>query len=357
MIPRFFARLPVVTMPLRLILMLALGLGFGFSTSAAQPASSPPAPGQSYALLIGGVGGQEPYGGWYTDWLTRFQTYLTKSARVPDANIAVLSGKDATFEAITAAFGKFALRAKPQDQFILFIVGHGEITGLSPTLVLTGPDPTAQQIAALLNTVPAKNQVILNFSASSGDFLKALSSPGRINLTATSPTEIEEPVFTEFFLRGLESKRADADKNGAVTMLEAYNWAAQQTALWIVRWEQTGDPKQLDFSTWKASGRETVEIFKKLYSNAPTRKLDPASDGNAADAPVADLMPPDGQVTGAWASRRVVDEHALLEDSGQGIGVSVITDKGLQPILGQKPGDPGYLAGRTVLGQPAPLNP
>jgi len=340
----------------RLVIALCLGFFITVRTASAQPApaSTPPAPapGQAYAVLVGGLGGQDPYGKWYADWLARFQTYLTQSARVPAANVALLSGKDATFEAITAAFGKLAARAGPQDQLVLFIVGHGEINGTAPTLSLAGPDPTARQLGALLNAFPAKNQVILNFSASSGDFLKVLSAPGRVNLTATSPTELEEPVFPEFFLRGLESKRAGAGKNGPITMLEAYNWAAQQTALWIGRWQQTGDPEQTDFTQWKASGRETVEIFEKLYSSLPTRKLDPDSDRNAPDAPV-DLVPPGGEITADWASRRVVDEHAMLEDCGQGIGVSVVTDKGFQPILGQKQGDPGYLAAHTVLGQPA----
>ena len=341
-------------MPPRFLVLLALLVGAAFSAEA-QPAAPLP-PGQTYAMLIGGIPGEDPYGRWYTDWLSRLQTYLATTAHVSPDHITVLSGKDATMAAITAAFAKLAPIVKPQDQFILFIVGHGETSNDVSTLTLPGPDPTSPEIAKLLDTIPTKNQVILNFSASSGDFLKALSAPGRINITATSPTEIDEPVYAEFFLRGLESKRADAAKKGTITLLDAYNWATTQTALWIVRWVQTSDPKEIDFTTWKASGKETVEIFEKLYSGVPNRKLDPASDRNAEDA-VHPLVPPDGQVTGDWPGRRAVDEHALLEDCGEGIGVSAIGDKGLQPILGLKPGDPGYLAGHTVLGQAAPLNP
>ena len=337
----------------RVAFLFVLALGISLVSSRAQtPAPTPAPPGQTYALLVGGIAGQGTYGKWYADWLGRFQTYLTQTAHVPAANVVSLSGPAATFDAITSSLKQFAAQAKPQDQLIVFIVGHGEIGGEQPTLILPGPDPTAQQLAALLNSFPARNQVVLNFSASSGDFLKVLSAPGRVNLTATSPTELEEPVFPEFFLRGLESKRADADKNGSITVLEAFNWAAQQTAFWIARWQEKGDPTaQTDATFWKASGKETVEIFEKLYAGSPTRKLDPASDRNAVDAPVVDLVPPGGQITDDWASRRVVDEHALLEDSGQGIGVSVISDNGvLQLILGQKPGDPGYLAAHTFLG-------
>jgi hypothetical protein len=345
-----------------MIFRLAVAIVAGFFAFVPLASAQPAPAGQSYAILVGGLPGPDPYGQWYTDWLTRFQSYLTSTAHIPAANIAVLSGKDATFDAITAAFQQFAPRSKPQDQLIFFIVGHGEITDPAPKITLAGPDPTPPQLAALLDSFPAKNQVILNFTASSGDFLKSLSSPNRVNITATSPTEIEEPIFAEFFLRGLESKRADADKDGKVTMLEAYNWAAQQTAYWIARWTETDPGKITDPSkpapptVWKASGKETVEIFQKLYSSVPNRKLDPTSDSTKDDVPV-DLAPPGGQVTDDWASRRVIDEHAMLEDCGQGVGVSVITDKCLQPILGLKAGDPGYLAAHTILGESQPTQP
>lgn len=329
------------TMMKRLLITLCLG-----AFAAMQAAAEPAEPAQSYALLIGGIGGQEPYNRWFSDWLPRFQTWLTNSAKLPAANVTVLSGDAATADAVVKALAGFSQRAKPQDQLILFIVGHGGSVEGIPTLTLKGPDMTAPQLAEALGAVPAKSQVVLNFSASSGDSLKYLVSPNRVNITATSPTEMLAPVFAEFFLRGLESQRADADKDGSMTMLETYNWAAQQTALWIVRWKQT-DP-----GSWKASGKETLAIFEKLYPGLPTRKLDPASDRKAGDA-VVELQPPDGKVTNAWLQRRVLDTHALLEDSGVEIGVSVVSGTGFQPILGQAPKDPGYLAAHTILGKPA----
>lgn len=343
-------------MPTRLLIILCLGFILTAQISSAQPAESP----QCHALLIGGMGGYEPYIHWYADWVTRFQTYLTKNAGVPAANITVLTGDAATLDAINAALDKIGKTSKPQDQFILFIVGHGEASPNMPTLTLRGPDLGAKQLADALNALPAKNQIVLNFCASSGSFIKALAAPNRVNITATSPTEVDEPIFAELFLRGLESKRADIDKSGSITMLKAYNWAAQQTILWIARWSQTGpgkqDPMNPQPTVWKASGKETIEIFEKLYSGVPMRKLDPTSDRKSEDAPV-EVQPADGQITDAWQKRRVIDEHAMLEDCGQEIGVSVLGEKGLQPIVGQNPKDPGYLAARTILGQPTPLNP
>lgn len=324
---------------------------------SAQPAPVQPAqPGQCYALLVGGLAGSKPYDRWYADWLGRFQAYLTKSAAVPAANVTVLSGTGATSDAITGAIAKFAQRVKPQDQFILFITGHGEINEPAPRLILPGPDLSAPQLSAALEGLAAKNQVVLNLSASSGGFLRFLASPTRINLAATSPTETEEPVFAEFFLRGLESKRADTDHKGSITLLKAFNWAAQQTVLWIARWTDTGGGKVTDPKIWKASGKETVQIFEKLYPNIPERKLDPTCDRNAADA-VVPLQPPSGtDIPKEWSGRRIISEHAMLEDCGKDLGVAVVGEKGVcEPIVGANPQDPGYLAAHTILGQATPL--
>lgn len=298
-------------------------------------ASAPAA--TTYALLVGGVG-QAPYTRWTSDWLARFGSHLTKKAGVPASQVQVLTGEAATSDSILKNISELGSRMQPEDQFILLLSGHGENTN-TPTFAVKGPDLGADQLAEALKTIPAKSQIILNFSASSGDFLKSLAAPNRVNIAATSPSELKQPVFAEFFLRGLESGR------GGTTLLEAFNWAAEQTPLWIARWSLTESGK------WKADGRETVEIFKKLYGDVPNRVLDPASDSKKEDA-LVELRPPNGEVTPAWSNRRAVDEHALIEDTGLDIGVAVLGDSGIQPIAGANEKDPGFLAGKTILGKP-----
>jgi hypothetical protein len=312
--------------------MIRLFCAFCFLLVAApSPAAT------TYALLVGGIG-QEPYTRWTSDWLGRFGSYLTRKAGVPAAQVTTLSGEAATSEAILKTIGALAAKIQPEDQFVLVLSGHGENTGL-PTLAVRGPDLGAPQLAEALKAVRANSQIILNFSATSGDFLKPLTAPNRVNISATSPTEIKQPVFAEFFLRGLESGR------GGPTVLQAFNWAGEQTPLWIARWTLT------DSGKWKASGRETVEIFKKLYADVPNRQLDPTSDAKSDDAPV-EFHPANGEITKEWSNRRVIDEHALLEDCGLEVGVSVLGDAGFQPIAGAKENDPGFLSGKTIIGKP-----
>jgi len=360
-------RTAVPSLVLAILLMLA---GPCLCAPAAAPDSGAAAPGKCYAVLLGAMPGEELYARHYRDWLKRFHAYLVQSAGVPAANVVVLSGdkdfKDpvvtglATAESVRKALADMAAKARPEDQFILFLVGHGVVTEKTPTLVLPGPDIDAQELADALAAVPARNQVVLAFSSASGTAVAVLARRDRVLVTATGPMEGNEPIYPEFFLRGLESKRADGEgapaagaKDGRITVLEAYNWAAREAALWIVRIKKAG-------GAWKVDGQESVEIFEKLYGAPPgapgTQKLAPASDRSKPDAPVT-IKPPGGKIDNTWVGRRVLSEHAMLEDCGEKSGVSAIGDKGYEPLSGARPGEPGCLARRAVIGSAELLPP
>jgi len=273
---------------------------------------------------------------------------------------------------VVAAISSLSKSIRPDDQFILIILGHGSLSDSKPELVLPGPDLDPDTLAKSLAAVSADNQVILNFSGTGGDFLKSLGKKNRVNIAATSPQENAEPVFAEFFLRALESNRADGEavpaagtKDGATSLLEAYNWATHQTALWIMR--QVGNKD----GTWTLSGKESVEIFKKLYDGpeAPitpggmradgSRKLSDDSDPSKPDEPVPLVLPPDLKPhdTANWAGRRIINEHAQLEDAGLEDGAlsALRGDKGYDPIPIGKPGEEGARAARVTFGKPALL--
>lgn len=353
----------------------------GFIAQAAQGQTSKPADpaGRCHAIIVVGTPATPIYARRFADWAGRFRSYLEKKpADAPRANVVVLGGKTdkpATVESITREIAAMAKAVAPSDQFVLVLIGHGSRADANPTMVLAGPDLDAMTLAGSLATVGADNQVILNMTGSSGDFIASLAARGRVNISATAAAEAAEPVFAEWFLRGLESGRADSEggaaKDGVVTLLEAYNWAAHQTALWICR--QVAAEK----GTWRVDGRESVEIFKKLFDGPDgpiatggqredgSRKLSADSDATRADEVVPLVVPPDIKPdnAGHWTGRRVINEHAQLEDGGQGgtstdgsaatPGVCALRGpSGYEPVTPRKPGDAGWLAGRIVLGKP-----
>jgi hypothetical protein len=71
----------------------------------------------------------------------------------------------------------------------------------------------------------------VNASTASGDFLPALSRQGRVIVTATKTGfERNAGVFTRFFVRAYAQDGADADKDGRVSVLEAFEYARVEVA-------------------------------------------------------------------------------------------------------------------------------
>ena len=336
-------------------------------TLASAPATStaPSHPPEVRAVLVGAMPGSPLYARRYQDWLKRFHAQLVK-AGVGAKNITVLSGdksfKDpivtglATTESVCKAIADTGGRCGDKDQFVVILVGHGSNADALPSLILPGPDLTTDDFAKAMSAVAAGTQVVLNFSNSSGAFLKATTARGRVNIASTSAEESTESVLAEFFLKALETGAADGEgvpdkaKDGQVSLLEAFNWATFQTAQWISR--QTGNAED---GTWTVKGKESVALFKKLYdgpeSELGVRKIDSASEDSIAD-PVVEIIPPtDAAAAKAWGGRRLVDEHATLDDCGQENAVSALTPKGYEPVVPAKPDAEGALAAKIVLGK------
>lgn len=137
----------------------------------------------------------------------------------------------ATRGAIDTAFQWLARQSRAGDLVAVFLVGHGSNSGAESRLSLPGPDPTASEYAAWLDRLNGRTVAVVVGASASGDFLPVLSRPGRIVVTATrSSTERNESYFASRLAHGLASLAADADKDGKVTMLEAYLHARAEVA-------------------------------------------------------------------------------------------------------------------------------
>ena len=71
--------------------------------------------------------------------------------------------------------------------------------------------------------------VVVNAASSSGPFIKALSGPGRIVITATaSGREFHATLFGEYFVAAFADAGADRDKDERVSILEAFDYARRE---------------------------------------------------------------------------------------------------------------------------------
>jgi hypothetical protein len=181
---------------------------------------------QTHLLVITGVPGDEEHAQQFQKWATTFIDAAKKNDLVPEANITYLSEKRSTREGVTKAFGDVAARAKPNDAVVILLIGHGSFDGTQAAFNLPGPDLTVAEWAKLLARFPSQRVAFVNTSSSSGAFLPAVAGPGRAIVTATKTGgERNETQFPAFFVEAFTNPAADRDRNGHVSVLEAFDYA------------------------------------------------------------------------------------------------------------------------------------
>lgn len=205
--------------------------------STTQPqASSPqklmPDPNK-YAVIIAGVGGEEEYSKLFAKQSAELKAALTDKLAFASENVTVLTESSDTGKATAAEVRKVftAMRGscKPENLVFIFFLGHGSFDGKDAKFNLVGPDINASEYATLIKAIPARQVVVLNMTSASGEFIKPLSQPGRITITATrSGQETNATHFAEYFLKALTNKEADADQNQRLSVLEAFNYTTLQ---------------------------------------------------------------------------------------------------------------------------------
>jgi uncharacterized caspase-like protein len=148
----------------------------------------------------------------------------------PALDPAHITGKS-TKEEVSAAFLRLSHRVKPGDVVLVFLNGHGGGEGPNSRVNLPGPDPTAANYADWVAGFSRQQVVFVNAATGSGDFVPVISGPNRVVVTATKTSfEKNETVFAAPFVRGLVSGEADADKDGRISVIEAFEYAKREVA-------------------------------------------------------------------------------------------------------------------------------
>jgi hypothetical protein len=107
------------------------------------------------------------------------------------------------------------------------LFGHGSFDGRQAAFNLPGPDLTAADYARLLGALKSQRIVFVNTSSASGAFLAPLAGPGRTIVTATKTGgERNETRFPAFFVEALTSDAADRNRDGRVSIQEAFDYAS-----------------------------------------------------------------------------------------------------------------------------------
>ena len=279
----------------------------GFACLVGSPASAHA--GERYAMIVTGASGADTYEQKYQTWRRSFTATLVDGFKYDPQRIITLAEREgpgvqkATRENVQRALGDLRKRMTRDDQLLVLLIGHGtSLDGDEAKFNLVGPDLTAAEWTELLKPLPGR-LVFVNTTAASFPFLRRLAARGRVVLTATdSAAQQFETVFPEFFVKAFADDAADLDKNGRVSIWEAFTYASDGVRQWFEQKGQLPTERPLLDDTGAGVGREAQN---------------PGTDGAVARItylePDAALALPADTALAVLVKRRVELESSLEE--------------------------------------------
>ncbi len=195
---------------------------------------------QTQVLIVSGLGGEPRYTSEFAGLSARLVSALHTQYHVADSNVVWLGEQaaartpgyagESTKADIESVMRRMAARARPGAEFVLVLIGHGSGSEAQTKIAIPGPDLTAADYERLLAPFARQRVAVLDLASASGDALHIFSAPNRVVITATrSAYERNESHFADFFVDALTKKGADTDKDGRVSLLEAFQYATHQT--------------------------------------------------------------------------------------------------------------------------------
>jgi hypothetical protein len=184
-----------------------------------------------YALIVTGANGEPTYAEQYGQWRQAASLALMEKLGFDGRHIFTLfDGGDAEHTSNAAgvkrALEQIRARMTADDVLFVMLIGHGSFDGTEAKFNLVGPDLSSAEWAALLKPIPGRI-VVVDSTAASFPFLEHLSGPRRVVITATdSVMQRFDTIFPEYFITSLTDASADIDKNGRVSIWEAFTAAS-----------------------------------------------------------------------------------------------------------------------------------
>lgn len=189
-----------------------------------------PVRAEFHGVIIQGLSGNHDYAEQFelqTGQLERAAMNLAASEHVH-----VFRGASAGRETLQKFFSELAEKTDPEDSIAIFLVGHGSFDGLEYKFNIPGPDLTGADIAALMNALPSRRQLLVNPGSASGAILEMLKNDAsRIVITGTrSGNERNATRFGAYFSAALADPAADLNKDEAISVKEAFEYAERRVA-------------------------------------------------------------------------------------------------------------------------------
>ncbi len=171
-------------------------------------------------LVVVGASGTPEYAARFDEWVQRWK--LASERASADFTLIGRDESDETDDRRRLQQWLAAESEAEPSMLWIVLIGHGTYDGRQSKFNLRGPDVTAEELAQWLGPIGGTVAVI-NCASASAPFINRLSGENRIILTATkSGYEFNYARFGRYISETITDPRADLDKDGQVSLLEAF---------------------------------------------------------------------------------------------------------------------------------------
>jgi hypothetical protein len=179
-------------------------------------------------VIVVGASGAPEYAGQFRQAADRWQA-AAKKAGVESIRIGLAEQAGGTDRERLKLILAEQAKTAPEPLWIV-LIGHGTHDGREAKFNLSGPDVTDLELSEWL--APFKRPVvIINCASASGPFINRLSGNNRVVVTATkSGSETNFARFGQYLAEAIADDRADLDKDGQVSLLEAFLTGSNRVA-------------------------------------------------------------------------------------------------------------------------------
>src|SRR5262245_11719875 len=203
------------------------------------PRSSAQSVPKTHLLIVTGASGEPRFAQQFHALAMSMLAVATTRFAIPDSQIIYLAEQTtpdpkaingrSTREGVVQAFDRIAARASAGDAVFILLIGHGSSENNVSRFNVPGADMTDSDFNAQLAKLSNQVVAFINASSASGDFVKSVSGKNRVVVTATkSGFERNETLFANHFVSAYAKDGADTDKDGRVSVLEAFVYARRE---------------------------------------------------------------------------------------------------------------------------------
>jgi hypothetical protein len=213
------------------------------AAACAAPGLTPTldAQGSTRVLVVVGLGGTAEFRERFHEQAATLRNALIDQHRLTPADVVYLGERvevdpDAirdrsTRDNVLGTLADFAAASGPADRVMVVLIGHGTSSPAGETFNLAGPDLTPADLASAFSAFGGRPVALVHTGSGSGAFLQPLAGPNRIVVTATrTARELNATRFGGYFVDAFSGEGADIDRDGAISLLEAYTYARDEVA-------------------------------------------------------------------------------------------------------------------------------